>query len=79
MQACESGVSDASEAASFTVSEIVAAAAAATSAEADDGRDDGDGDTAPAAAAARVSEEMLREVHEFLSRPSSNQVGTVPH
>ena len=77
MQACESGVSDASEAASFTVSEIVAAAAA-TSAEADDGRDDGDGDTAPAAAV-RVSEEMLREVHEFLSRPSSNQVGTVPH
>ena len=77
MQACESGVSDASEAASFTVSEIVAAAAAATSAEADDGRDDGDGDTAPAAAV-RVSEEMLREVHEFLSRPSSNQVGTVP-
>jgi hypothetical protein len=69
-QACESGVCDALEAASFTVSEIVDAAAA-MSAEADDGRDDGD-----ATAAARVSEEMLREVHEFLSRPSSNQVGT---
>jgi len=38
----------------------------------------GDGDGDAAAAAARVSEEMLREVHEFLSRPSSNQVGTVP-
>jgi len=34
----------------------------------------GDGDGDAAAAAARVSEEMLREVHEFLSRPSSNQM-----
>nr|CAB3472768.1 unnamed protein product [Digitaria exilis] len=66
-QACDSGVSDASEAASFTVSDTLdaAAAAIAMSAEADDGSDD---------AVARISEELLREVHEFLARSSSKQM-----
>ncbi|TKW09681.1 hypothetical protein SEVIR_6G118900v4 [Setaria viridis] len=68
-QACDSGISDASEAASFTISDILDAAAAGMSAEADDGSDDDD-DTA----AASVYEELLREVHEFLCRSSSNQM-----
>ncbi|OEL37195.1 Aberrant root formation protein 4 [Dichanthelium oligosanthes] len=67
--ACASGVSDAPEAASFTVFDVLDAAAAMI-AEADDGSDGGD-DTA---AAARVSEQLLREVHKFLSWSSSNQM-----
>jgi hypothetical protein len=39
-------------------------------AEADDGSDDD-------AAVTRVYEELLREVHEFVCRSSSNQVGTL--
>ncbi|CAL4997993.1 unnamed protein product [Urochloa decumbens] len=69
-QACDSGVSDASEAATFTVSDVLAAAAA-MSTEADDGSDGGD-----VSAAASVSEELLREVHNFLSCPSANQMAT---
>jgi hypothetical protein len=69
-QACESGAYDASEAASFTVSDILDAAAGGMDAEADDGSDDD-------AAVTRVYEELLREVHEFVCRSSSNQVGTL--
>ncbi|CAL4997130.1 unnamed protein product [Urochloa decumbens] len=70
-QACDSGVSNASEAASFTVSDVLDAVAAVMSAEADDGSDGGNDSTA-----ARVSEQLLREVHEFLSRPLANQMAT---
>ncbi|CAO2164712.1 unnamed protein product [Urochloa humidicola] len=70
-QACDSGVSNASEAASFTVSDVLDAAAAVMSAEDDDGSDGGND-----SAAARVSEQLLHEVHEFVSRPSVNQMAT---
>ncbi|CAL5010578.1 unnamed protein product [Urochloa decumbens] len=69
-QACDSGVSNASEAASFTVSDVLDSVAAIMSAEADDGSDD--------STAARVSEQLLREVHEFLSRPLANQALDAP-
>ncbi|CAO2175826.1 unnamed protein product [Urochloa humidicola] len=73
-QACDFGISHASEAASFTVSNVLDAATASMSAEADDWSDGGD-DSAPVPAAI-VSEELLREVHEFHSRPSANQMAT---
>ncbi|XP_066377723.1 aberrant root formation protein 4-like isoform X2 [Miscanthus floridulus] len=64
-EACDSGNSNASETASFTISDILDTAAV-VSAEADDGSDDSEDASRPGA-----SEELLREVLEFLSRPSS--------
>ncbi|TVU42392.1 hypothetical protein EJB05_08794 [Eragrostis curvula] len=64
-QAFESGDIAASDDAAAAVSGVLDAAAA----------DGGDADDAPRSdAAARVSEELLREVHAFLSSPSSNQM-----
>nr|AWA45119.1 hypothetical protein SS46I23_000003 [Saccharum spontaneum] len=64
-EACDCGNSNASETASFTISDILDTAAV-VSAEADDGNDDSEDASRPGA-----SEELLREVLEFLSRPSS--------
>ncbi|CAD6339725.1 unnamed protein product, partial [Miscanthus lutarioriparius] len=64
-EACDSGNSNASETASFTISDILDTAAV-VSAEADDGSDDSEDASRPGA-----SEELLREVLEFLSRPLS--------
>jgi hypothetical protein len=59
-------------AAAAAVSEVLDSAAAAV-AEAADGSDGGEAPRLDAAA--RASEELLSEVHAFLSCPSSNQVG----
>ncbi|XP_021304380.1 aberrant root formation protein 4 isoform X2 [Sorghum bicolor] len=61
-EACDSGNSNAAETASFTISDILDTAAI-VSAEVDDGSED--------ASRPGASEELLREVLEFLSRPSS--------
>ncbi|WVZ70273.1 hypothetical protein U9M48_018950 [Paspalum notatum var. saurae] len=70
-QACDIGDSHASEASSFAVSDILEAVATvdAVSAEADGVSDNGD-----PAAAAIACEELLREVHQLLLHPSSNQM-----
>ncbi|PWZ56476.1 Aberrant root formation protein 4 [Zea mays] len=64
-EACESGNFNASETASFTISDILDTAAG-VSGELDDGSDDSQD-----ASRSGASEVLLREVLEFLSRPSS--------